>query len=183
MNAADISAVLVTRGDIDLTPVIESLPFDDIVVWDNSKREQDLKCYGRFAGVADAKNEWIYVQDDDALVPTAGLLRRFNPAEPGVFANKPQSEGWRFLGLGAFFHRETVHCFDRYLELYGFDDDFLRVADIVYAYQQPYQAVDLGYAELEWSRYANRMYRSFDHMAVRERARARTLALPEKLEW
>lgn len=173
-----------TRGDVSLTPVLESLAdFGEVIVWDNAERDEDLMCYGRFAAVAEAKHDLIFTQDDDALVPVAGLLRRYDPATPGVFANKPESEPWRFLGLGALFNRDTVDCFDRYLELYGDDEDFLRTADIVFAYQHPYEAVDLGYAELEWSRYSNRMYRQFDHMAVRERARARTLALPEQLAW
>lgn len=174
---SDVSAVLVTRGDIDLTPVLNSLPFADVIVWNNTERE-NLSCYGRFAGIAEAKHDLIYVQDDDVLVPIPAIVRAFDPETDGVFANKPAAEEWRFLGLGALFHRDLIaDCFTRYIDLYGFDADFCRVSDVIFAYQHPYRSEPFGYAELEWSRYANRMYHNGDHMIVRERARERTLAL------
>src|SRR4051812_19761075 len=43
-----VSAVLVTRGDVDMTPIIDSLPVDwDWLVYDNSDRRRDLAVYGR----------------------------------------------------------------------------------------------------------------------------------------
>ena len=48
-----VSAVLVTRGNVDMTAIVESLPFDDVVVWDNSIRN-DLGIYGRYAAIAEA---------------------------------------------------------------------------------------------------------------------------------
>lgn len=66
----NVSACLVTRGDVDMSPVITSLTavgIDDIVVYDNSKRE-NLAVYGRYAAIAEAKHDLIYVQDDDVIV-------------------------------------------------------------------------------------------------------------------
>lgn len=42
----DVVACIVTRGDVDLTPILDSLIFEDVVVWDNSIRP-DWKCAGR----------------------------------------------------------------------------------------------------------------------------------------
>lgn len=175
----DVSACLVTRGDIDLSTILNSLPFEDVVVWDNSQRE-NLKCYGRFAAVAEAKNEWIYTQDDDLLVPIAGLLRAWEPAD-AILANKPELEEWRFLGCGALFHRDLVGGFTDYLALYGQDDDFLRAADVAFAYRHGYRSVWLGYLDFPWQTAPNRMYHEPDHYEVRERLRERTLALPGRV--
>ena len=71
MIAVDkVSACLVTRGDCDMQPIIDSLISQgilDIVIWDNSIRE-DMGIYGRYAAIAEAKNKVIITQDDDVIV-------------------------------------------------------------------------------------------------------------------
>lgn len=173
--AEHVSAVLVTRGDIDLSPVLNSLPFDDVIVWDNSQRE-DLQCYGRFAGIEEAKHDTIYVQDDDILVPIPALLREYQPGE-GILANRKPDETYRFLGIGALFHRDAVDVFDRYLDKHPKNPDFGRTADVIFAELNPYRSVWLGYAELEWSRYENRMYKQPGHYESRDAAINRARAL------
>lgn len=171
-----MSAVLVTRGDVDITPVIESLPFHDVVVWDNSQRG-DVQCYGRFAGIADAKHDLIYLQDDDLIIDAAALLDRYDGK--GVLANVPPDEEWDFIGGGAIFPRDLPD-FSRYLELYGFDEDFCRVCDVVFAYTHPYRRTWVGYERmLPWHDADNRMYKQPDHYLVRERARDRARELME----
>lgn len=167
-----ISAVLVTRGDVDMTPVVDSLPFDDIVIWDNSQRE-DLQCYGRFAGIAEAKHDHVYVQDDDLIIDALALLAHYDGES--IVANKPPEEEWRFIGGGAFFPK-ALPDFSAYVGNYGRDDDFFRVADVVFAYSHPYRSVCIGYELLlPWHDADNRMYKQPNHYEVRERARARSL--------
>jgi hypothetical protein len=178
ISPADVSAVLVTRGDVDMAPVLDSLPFDEVVVWDNSQRPEDFQCYGRFAGIAETTRPFIYVQDDDIVVPVQALLDAYEPAKGSILANKKPDEEWRFLGVGSLFPRELADCFGPYAALYGMDQDFYRAADVVFAYQHGYESVWVGYEELEWSRAPNRMYLQPGHYEVRERLRARTLALP-----
>lgn len=175
----NVSAVLVTRGDVDITEILNSLPFDDVVVWNNSERD-DLSCYGRFAGVAEAKHDWIYVQDDDLIVPVPALLDAWDGGR-GIVANKPPAEEWRFLGCGALFHRDLVN-FDRYHARYPGDPEFNRTADVVFAYQHPYRSVWVGYTDLPWQTADNRMYRQSGHYTVRNEARARTLALMKEID-
>ena len=82
----NVSAIIVTRGDVERHEVIESLPKDwEILVWDNGGREllrkldvsyaaeivrsvQDLKVYGRYAAIDHARGDLIYVQDDDVVM-------------------------------------------------------------------------------------------------------------------
>lgn len=173
-----VSACLVTRGDVDISTIVNSLPFDDVVIWNNAEREEDLACYGRFAAIAEAKHDIIYVQDDDLMVPIPALLKAWDN-DKGVLANNRLEQEWRYLGCGALFHRDLVN-FDTYLERHGDDMElFYRVADIAFAYQHPYRRVWLGYCDFPWQTADNRMYKQDHHFFERRKARADTLALTE----
>lgn len=156
ISPADVSAVIVTRGDVDLTAIRNSLlDFDETLVWNNSERE-DLICYGRYRGALETRNEWVYVQDDDALVSHPALLRACDGREDVIVASRPPTEPVRFVGVGAVFHRSTLDVFDRYISRYG--GGWFKDADSVFTYQNLYRPVWVGYAELEWSRWDDRMY-------------------------
>lgn len=90
-----VSAIIVTRGDVDLRPVLDSLPREwEQVVWNNSgsdagatvsvrdprkheresgavKMQQvghDISVYGRYHAIQYASHDLIYVQDDDCIL-------------------------------------------------------------------------------------------------------------------
>lgn len=180
-----VSACLVTKGDHDLTEILDSISgagIEDVVVWDNSQRPADLICYGRYAAVADAKNDHIYIQDDDLVVPVAKVLDAYDPVKDRhvcVSNNRPD-EGWPLNGIGSVFHRDLADCFDGYTALYGFDQDFCRIADVVFGYSNAYRKIWFGYRDLPWQTAPDRMHLQYDHYEVRERARMRTLALPDR---
>lgn len=89
-----VAAIIVTRGDHDLTPVLASLPEEwEVLVWDNGKGTHfrrhpggqvieglceipDLSVYGRYAAIAHTDAELIYVQDDDCVVSDPGAVVR-----------------------------------------------------------------------------------------------------------
>ena len=82
----NVSACLVTRGDVDMRPILDSLPSEwEKIVWDNSAGEMtrhprragkfdrvgglpDLSVYGRYAAIEHASHDLIYVADDDVIV-------------------------------------------------------------------------------------------------------------------
>ena len=86
----NVSAVLVTRGDVDLTAIIQSFGdhFTDLIVWDNSER-QDLSVYGRYAALDEVENQVVYCQDDDCIVDVEAILDAYQPGR--LVANMPQS--------------------------------------------------------------------------------------------
>ena len=179
--------MLVTRGDVDMTPVVESIRaagVNDIVLWDNAERPVDLSCYGRYAAISEAKHDWIYHQDDDLVAPVAELFARVDRVKDrhALVSNNRIDEEWPLTAIGTVFHRDLADCFDTYIGHYGFDEDFCRVADVVFAYQHPYRRVVLGYTDLPWQTAPNSMYLQEGHMHVRIRARARTFALPGRIE-
>ncbi len=139
MQPANVSAVIVTRGDVDLRPVLATLPFENVIVWDNSVT--NLKVYGRYAGICLAVKEVIYVQDDDCVVPTETILELLKRYEPrAVTCNMTEAHqlmyattGIALVGWGAVFDRFLPDpAFARYLERYPKDDLFLRECDRVF---------------------------------------------------
>ncbi len=70
------SAIVVTRGDVNLNEVVKSLRLceriGDIIIWDNAKRG-DSAVYGRYAAIAEAKHPLIFVQDDDCILPPESI--------------------------------------------------------------------------------------------------------------
>lgn len=104
-------------------PILDSLnDLDEVLIWDNSKRE-DLAVYGRYALIHEARNNVIFVQDDDVILPSssvAEIVREWlfmsntgGGAWPGVVCNMPQEfrhDGYTdsaLVGFGACFHRDA----------------------------------------------------------------------------
>lgn len=133
----NVSAIIVTRGDVDLTPVLESLPNEwEKIVWINGQRLDlydaigasndlrhilpafpekwpDLSVYGRYAAIEHASYDLIYVQDDDVIVsdPQA-IIERDPTPEQFLCANMPQEFRPHYpdsclVGFGACFHRDA----------------------------------------------------------------------------
>jgi hypothetical protein len=177
-----VSAVIVTRGDQDLTEIYESIAaagITDVVTWDNSRRF-DASCFGRYLGVAEARNEYIYHQDDDLVAPVADILSAYDRGRDrwAIVANNRPDEEWPLTAMGAVFHRDLADCFDEYVWRYGDGADFERICDVVFAYHWPYRRIAVGYRDLPWASAAGAsMYLEEGHMAVRIEARERTLKL------
>jgi hypothetical protein len=82
----NISAIIVTRADVDFSEILTSLlsVADEVLIWDNSGEVKvliehpqirwlnyggpDLAVYGRYAAIAEAKHDLILVQDDDCVM-------------------------------------------------------------------------------------------------------------------
>jgi len=83
-SMTEVSACIATRGDVDMSPILDSLPEGwEVIIWNNGlglvgtwrPGEQiddievgDLGPHGRFAAIEYASNDIIYVQDDDAII-------------------------------------------------------------------------------------------------------------------
>ena len=138
IDVSKVSACLVTRGDQPemVERIIETLPYEEIIVWDNSKRE-DLKIYGRFAAMREASNEVCYTQDDDCLFRHHDeLMAEYEDGIPTyVYGHYPEEGGYGDLPLpcgGALIPRSVAFAaFDRYFEHYAHDDALNYEADFV----------------------------------------------------
>ena len=124
-----VTACIVTRGDHDLDPIIYSLAdagIPLIKIWDNSKREQNLEVYGRYALIGETDSPLIYVQDDDCVLPTESIQGIIWESDSGasvhgqLVCNMPPRFRHGFydehslVGFGACFHRSLPFvAFDR----------------------------------------------------------------------
>jgi len=167
VSIGEVSAVLVTRGDVDLTPILATLPYADVVIWDNSRRPRDLKCLGRFAGMLEARFDTVYLQDDDLLFTAHAELCALH--ERGrVTANMPSPwyertgydrEGSVQLGAGSLLERGTPWGpLRRYLSRWDADELFLTYCDDVVGILAPSVRVDLGYEILPYASAPGRIY-------------------------
>lgn len=181
LTPADVSAVLVTRGNVDLAPILATLPYKDIVIWDNSKRE-DLKVFGRYLALHEIKNEIVYFQDDDVIFTEHQRL--LDLYEPGVVvANMDdswvQACGYHdlvMMGAGSICDRAIAgDVFHQYLDVWPYDDEFILECDFVFGTLVNGKKVDLGYTARPFSDDADRLYTQpwqWDKKAlVRQKAR------------
>jgi hypothetical protein len=140
-----VSAIIVTRGDVNIDPVIMSLPLKwEIIEWNNlaqrayiyaggerggggSADGANLSVYGRYAAIEYASHDLIYVQDDDCIVsdPEAIIDAAMlwpEREETGIVANMPQEFRPHYpdsclVGFGACFHRDLpAKAFKRFLQ-------------------------------------------------------------------
>lgn len=157
ITADKVSCVIPTRGNVDMTEILESLEaegFGEIIVWDNSKRE-NLGIYGRFAAIAEAKHDVIATQSDDVVVTHWPEI--LDAYEPGVTViNYPQE--WTndipWICCGTVFDKGTEkRVFDLYQTAYDLDDDLMfYIADGVFAcLALPRKVLAYPYKELPWA--------------------------------
>jgi hypothetical protein len=97
-----VSACLVTRGDQpdQVERIIATLPYDEVIVWDNS-REPDMLTAGRYMAAMRAKHDVVYFQDDDTLfVHHDKLMAAYEPGRiDAVYAHGENDGGYGDLPL------------------------------------------------------------------------------------
>ncbi len=180
-----VTAVIVTRGDVDLEPVLSSLIFSDVVVWDNSV-EEDLMTLGRYAAIGRAKNEVFYSQDDDIIHTAENQRRIISEYEPGVLTGCMWPE-WSlgayqqgiqggyddlvFAGSGSVWDRQTVRmALDSYLDHFAVDEFFNLWADTIVGVIAPTKQLDIRFDALPCAEDDNRMCNLPDAVALKTEA-------------
>lgn len=172
-----VTACIPTRGDHDLTPILDSLPKHwGRIVWDNSQREVDAAVYGRYLAINEAPTTVIYTQDDDCVLAPESLdwiERRFMPGV--ITANMPMEFRPHYpdsclIGFGAIFEKRLpARAFARV----GGDlpESFPRTCDVYFTALTPgWRLLDLPYENLPWATAPERMYRQPTHVGERAAA-------------
>ena len=146
----NVSACLVTRGDCDLTSILETLPTDDIVVWDNSKG-RDYGIFGRYHAIRKAKHPVVITQDDDVLVGPFVWEEILAAYEPGrLVVNYPEPWDIPWVARGAIFDCELPGiAFSKYLSRFPRDEYFTHYAcDGIFALLTETKVIDAGSEDL-----------------------------------
>jgi hypothetical protein len=154
ISAADVTACLVTRGDVDLEPILETLPYPNVLIW-NARERDRADAYGmyvRWLCVAEAPTAIVYVQDDDCLFQRHEEL--VDSYRPGVIVstyghgeNADGLEEFPLLHGGAIMDRDlAAPALERYLELWPADEAFYRYCDLIVGGLNQSETVDLPFA-------------------------------------
>ncbi len=178
-----VTACLVTRGDQpeQVRRIIETLPYGEIIVWDNSVRE-DWKTAGRYMAMDEASNDVVYFQDDDTLfLHHDELMAAYEPGMiTAVYGHGVNDGGYGDLALvcgGALADREAVRPgWESFLRVWQNDQD-LAYADFHVGVLTPFKHVDLPFLiDMEIaqhpSRLCNQPWAADAKRRVTERARA-----------
>ena len=173
MTAPNVTAVIVTRGNVDLGPCLAELDADEIKI---------VRGHGgvweRYEAAMTAKHPVVYTQDDDCLVDYRSVVGQY---EPGlVVCNMPSWKRWQYpdgialVGWGAIFDRDLVAGpFARYCALFEKDALFRREADRVFTGLSELKLIDVDFTPMEYADGKDRLWAQPDHeeklQAIRER--------------
>ncbi len=165
----NVTACLVTRGDVDLEPIIDSLRgglFAELLIWNNAI-EQNEGVYGRYRAIERATNTVVYVQDDDCVLPPESIRALIEAYEPGkIVANMPEEHRSKYsdsclIGFGAVFDKDLpAAAFER------MNPNMYR-PDVVFTALTPMVWLDVPFTHLPWAFADNRMYRQREHTQQR----------------
>ena len=145
----NITACLISwKRPQNIPKIVEKLltyPFiNEIIIQDNSKGE-NLKCYGRYISAKKAKNNFIYVQDDDWLVDVQPIYDTFIKDkekiahtgelayEENILNNIYGSAQMALFGWGTIFDKRWISALDKYIDKYGQDNCFYRETDRIFS--------------------------------------------------
>jgi hypothetical protein len=193
MNQDEVTAVIVTRGNVDLEPVLESLIFDDVIVWDNSQSREDQMTYGRFCAAMVADTSVIYSQDDD-IVHSHENQHAILDAYDESFLTGCMWEEWSagayrqgipdgysdlvFPGSGSISHRALwAEATLDYLAHHPKDDFFRMWSDTIIGVLAPTRQLDLRFESLPCSDEGGRMADMEDAVALKSEAITRARAI------
>lgn len=181
VNPADVSACVVTRGDVDLDPVLRPLlHLGEVLVWDNSQRE-NLSVYGRYALIQECTHDVILVQDDDCVLAPESVDELLAAYRPGhVVCNMPERFRPHYpdsalVGFGAVFDRDlpekafTQFSHERWSRKLGWS--FYRECDTVFTMLTPRILIDVDVEILPAAHEPHRLWKQRGHFEERERMR------------
>lgn len=129
-----ISAILITREPEFPEIILDRLDldfFDEILIYNNCP-----SVYHRYLCAAKAKNQTIYVQDDDCMVNYQVLFEKYNGQITNTmtkdFQKKYENLECTLVGWGCYFPKSMLSVFDKYIAKYGVDQHLLREADRIF---------------------------------------------------
>lgn len=152
------SAVIVTRGNVDLGPAIAPIvPLaDEIII-----RRGHNGVFERWSAIFEAKHSLVYTQDDDAVVDLEAFA---GYGLNGITCNMPEwkraeyQDGTALVGWGAWVPKAVAFdAFVRYRQYYEPDELFRRECDRVITGLSKLFLADVPFTNLPWATGPGRM--------------------------
>jgi len=136
--------------------------------------------------VTQAKNDLIYVQDDDCLVDVRELYKHYNGQLTNAIKRghleSYRGSGITLVGWGCFFPKKMVEMPDleKYIKKYDIDDLLLSQADRVFTYfNQPHNSIVMPIIDLPRATDSTRMSTQSDHWTNLQEIRNRLSKINE----
>jgi len=153
ITADKVSVVIPTRGNVDMTEILESLTgFGEVIVWVNGAHRidiyefgvlnrqihdvADLGIYSRFAAIEHAKFDVIATLSDDVVVTHWNeILAAYKPGVVTISYPQDWTNDIPWICCGTVFDKGTEkRVFDLYQTMFEIDDDLMfYIADGVFA--------------------------------------------------
>lgn len=178
-----VDAVIVTKGDVNLYPIRQTLShFEKVVVWDNSKGP-NMGPFGQFlAATYLCSSRLVYFQDDDCTTSPDSIVSAW---EPGKIVCNMGCEGHeknyvnrkdKLMGFGSCFERELIKpTFEEFWKHYPIDYVTWREPGRIFTAMnhESIKVVNVPVCNLPWATDSDRLYRQADHISMKDSAVAR----------
>lgn len=160
-NEAKVSAVLLVWKRVESTKtLVEQVQkikqIDEIILWNNNQDFHYTKdmfgidnitiinshinkiTFGRYLGAFLAKNQEVFVQDDDWNIKDFKFIYdKYKSSKSDIVAVCPKThmqdlERNKFVGWGSIFNKKALNVFEKYISKYGEDHLLYREADLLF---------------------------------------------------
>src|SRR3990167_11096335 len=136
--------------------------FDEVLI-----RTESPSVFQRYLLAEKAKNDIIYVQDDDCIVDIKELWKHYNgQLTNGITEhhhNAYRGSDVTLVGWGCFFPKEMLKNLGQYIGKYGVDKHLLREADRIFTYlNKPHNTIVMPHGDFKYQK-QGRMWNESDH--------------------
>jgi hypothetical protein len=172
-----VTAVLVKYKRLEelekICEYLENYDFiDEILIHDNTK--ENIYCYGRYKTAVKARNDTIYVQDDDCIIDVQTLYDHYDGTKlvNGMKESHIKAYSGRdsMVGWGTFFDKSWIKVLDKYIEVYGEDDVLIRESDRIFTSLVPRETIIMDIKEFPSAYSDEALYRQPDHQNYKRKA-------------
>lgn len=161
-----ISCCLITRLQEYPKIIMERLTlgfFDEILV-----HTECPSVYERYKLAKQAKNEIVYVQDDDAMINYQVLFSKYDGRLTNTMTDQFQQFyeplGCTLVGWGIYFNKSALSVFDKYIDRFGMDEHLYREADRIFTYlNKPFNTIIQPHEDLPRSNDNTAMWKEPEH--------------------
>lgn len=142
--------------------------FDEVLV-----RTESPSVYERYILASKARNEVVYVQDDDCIVDYQKLWKNYNgQLTNGITEHHLdvyKDKGVTLVGWGCFFPKIMLKNIGKYASVFGVDAHLLREADRIFTYlNRPFNSVVMEHTDFKEQ--TGRMWNEAEHWTSMEEA-------------
>lgn len=128
--------------------VVNFSDFDEVII-----KTECPSIYERYIQASKARNEIVYVQDDDCIVDYNELFKQYNGELTNAMTLKHHEHykpmDMTLVGWGCFFPKKALINIGKYASVYGVDAHLMREADRIFTYlTQPHNTIIMPHEDL-----------------------------------